>query len=231
MKVMKFRSGILVCLAFFVFLFSPSGVLYAGPHEFSAGFYEENGINPVGLTVPGPGAVPVNFGSEINNMTGGFNNGGNVIFYTANAAIWEDSFTNNAAGQEAFETAEQFVAWIFPKIDGNPLSPAPTNRRQDNIFDTRGGYFSNNPLGLWRLEFIQWRSDQEIADTGLADRIDDCADLRLSLLEKNGPSLDGDNSPIFRTSSEVRNAIAKGCASAQSNPMVKKGQGMFRWVA
>lgn len=225
MKILKIRSGMLVCMIFFIFCFLPINTGYSGPNEFSAAFYEANGVNPNMI-----GFMPTHsgFGQEINLLTGGFDNAGNIIFYTANSAVWADSFTNDAAGGEAFETAEQFVAWIFPKKGGNPLSPMFSNRRQDNIFDTRGGYFSNNPLGLWRLEFIQWFSDDEIVDPNVRES---CSKLREGLLEENGPSLDGVDSPIFTTSSQVRNAISKGCVSFQSNTAVNKGQGMFRWVA
>lgn len=221
------KKGMLVCLVLFTLCFLPFGAAYAGPNDFTADFYAANGINPDNITfLDSPG-----FGQEINTITGGFDNAGNVIFYTANTAIFEDSFTPDPAGAEAFETAEAFVAWLFPKKAGDPLSPAFPNRRQDNIFDTRGGYFANNPLGLWRLEFIQWRSDEEIIDAGFANRVDDCAALRAALLEANGPSLDGPDSPILRTSAQVREAKAKGCVSAMSRPMAPKATGPFRWVA
>lgn len=47
----------------------------------------------------------------------------------------------------------QAMAWvnagralIFPKASGDPLSPAPPQRRQDNVFDTRNDSFSHTPL-------------------------------------------------------------------------------------
>ena len=58
-------------------------------------------------------------------------------------------------GDVARELAE-FRAFIFPKAAGNPLSPAPPNRRQDNMFETTKGYVGVNPLGLWRLTFVSY---------------------------------------------------------------------------
>jgi hypothetical protein len=58
-----------------------------------------------------------------------------------------------AAGSQAMAVANSCRALIFPKASGNALSPAPPHRRQDNIFDTQNGSFSNHPLGLWRLTF------------------------------------------------------------------------------
>ncbi|NQY92441.1 MAG: hypothetical protein HRT46_12415, partial [Deltaproteobacteria bacterium] len=62
---------------------------------------------------------------------------------------------DNAAGDIARELAN-FRAFIFPKAAGNPLSPAPPNRRQDNMFETTKGYVGVNPLGLWRLTFVSY---------------------------------------------------------------------------
>lgn len=66
------------------------------------------------------------------------------------------SFERNAAGQltargqAAFDTAERFRVFIFPKASaGSILDPFLPNKRQDNLFDTRDGYFSNDPLGMW----------------------------------------------------------------------------------
>src|SRR4029079_11027274 len=62
------------------------------------------------------------------------------------------SFERNAAGQltargqAAFDTAEHFRVFIFPKAsNGSILDPFLPNKRQDNLFDTRDGYFSNDP--------------------------------------------------------------------------------------
>jgi len=52
--------------------------------------------------------------------------------------------------------ANKFRAFIFPKKDGDPLAPGEANRRQDNLFDTRNGYFDNDALGNWRLVFVRY---------------------------------------------------------------------------
>src|ERR1044072_1938275 len=61
------------------------------------------------------------------------------------------SFERNAAGQltspgaALFCTAEHFRVFIFPKAsNGSILDPFLPNKRQDNLFDTRDGYFSND---------------------------------------------------------------------------------------
>ena len=71
------------------------------------------------------------------------------------------SFEHNAAGQltsrgqAAFDTAEHFRVFIFPKAsNGSILDPFLPNKRQDNLFDTRDGYFSNDPLGMWLAVWV-----------------------------------------------------------------------------
>jgi hypothetical protein len=50
-----------------------------------------------------------------------------------------------ARGAQAFDTAEHFRVFIFPKAsNGSILDPFLPNKRQDNVFDTRNGYFSND---------------------------------------------------------------------------------------
>ena len=222
------KMVVLVGLAQLGLCFLPLSTAHAGPDVFSSEFYEQNGIEPNGLETPAQ--LPVPFGEEINVIAGGFDNVGNVIFYTVNAAIFEDSFTGNAAGARAFDTAEEFVAWVFPLEAGDPLDPRFANRRQDNILDTHGGYFFNNPLGLWKLEFIQWLSDQEMVEAGFGGQMGDCAALRQDLLTMNGPSLDGNASPIFRTTGQVNMAKAQGCVSAISRMMAMMEEGPFRYL-
>ena len=56
----------------------------------------------------------------------------------------------------AIRTQALGLPFLFPKAAGEPLGSSLANRRQDNVFDTRNGYFSNNPLGLWLLTFVSY---------------------------------------------------------------------------
>ncbi|HEX8089293.1 MAG TPA: hypothetical protein VF762_10595, partial [Blastocatellia bacterium] len=74
------------------------------------------------------------------------------IFGVLNSTSFERNGAGNltARGQQAFDTAEHFRVFIFPKAsNGSILDPFLPNKRQDNVFDTRNGYFSNDPLGMW----------------------------------------------------------------------------------
>src|SRR5262249_46887707 len=79
--------------------------------------------------------------------------------------------------------ANFFSAYIFPKASGNPLSPALSNRRQDNVFDTRNGYFVANPLGLWTAVFVSY--------TPAAFNTPEGVSTLAALADKNGTDLDG----------------------------------------
>lgn len=70
---------------------------------------------------------------------------------TITGFVTPNTFTNDAGGQAALATAEKSRAFIFPKASGDPLSPDPGNRRQDNVFDYV--YDPRNSLGPWTITF------------------------------------------------------------------------------
>ncbi|MFQ5520314.1 MAG: hypothetical protein ACE5FK_02850, partial [Candidatus Methylomirabilia bacterium] len=109
-------------------------------------------------------------------------------------------------------------AFIFPKAEGDPLSPAPPNRRQDNIFDTRNGYFGANPLGLWLLTFVSW-------DGTAVDSVQ-CQGVKGDLAGKNGRDLDG--TPVIKRMSEIEGLEGAGCISLQTRAL--DGSQGFPWV-
>jgi hypothetical protein len=98
----------------------------------------------------------------------------------------EGSFLDNDAGDIARELAE-FRAFIFPKAAGNPLSPAPPNRRQDNMFETTKGYVGANPLGLWRLTFVSYTA-AAFVEPGLS--------ILAPIAAQNG--IDTDGTPVIK---------------------------------
>ena len=137
--------------------------------DFSDDFYLENGIVPeklvdrlVGHDADPRSKVGESPHSDFNDtkileITGGFDHKGHELYYTVNAKVMPASFTNNLAGAEAMALANSFRAFIFPKADADPLSPGPPNRRQDNVFDTRHGYFGCEPT---------WAVDLDLRELG-----------------------------------------------------------------
>ena len=165
-------------------------------------------VDPLDGVSSGRATLQANGDIEVNEITGGYDHSGHIIYYTVLAKFNAGSFTDNAAGENARDIANFFVAYIFPKAAGPQFVPMFPNRRQDNIFATRNGYFSNNPLGLWRLVFVKWVDVEDTPDPG------ECQDQRDELAEENGLDLDG--TPRFRTENELQDAEEKGCILLRS---------------
>jgi len=201
------------------------------PFDFSNSFYLANGINPsniqqrVGTSNSASAFVVENSSPDANHdnfriteTTGGFDRSGSTLYYTINGFVNPNTFTNDAAGQQAKQIAEKFEAYIFPKASGDPLSPALSNRRQDNVFNTIDGYFTNNPLGLWSAVFVSY--------TPAAFNTADGQKALAALAARNGKDLDG--TPIIKTPKELDVLEGKGFAVEQRRN-VDGSQG-FPWI-
>ena len=133
------------------------------------------------------------------------------------------SFERNAAGQltsrgqHAFDTAERFRVFIFPKAsNGSILDPFLPNKRQDNLFDTRDGYFSNDPLGLWVAVWVVY-TPKAFTAAGRKE-LDPIA-------ATNGRDLDG--TAILTSPSQIDNLASKGFIELRTRPV---DDPVFRWV-
>lgn len=205
------------------------------PFDFSDAFYQANGIapnfireragnpdrNPLHWTVDNSNTDPTRRNIRILETTGGFNDSGSLIYYSIMGTVFPDTFTNDAAGQRAREIANHFRAFLFPKDPEHDgvvvLSPAPPNRRQDNLFDTRDGYFPNNPLGLWILAFVVY-TDKAFTPEG-RKVLDPIAAV-------NGRDLDG--TPILKSAAQIDNLAANGFVKILNRAL--DGSQGFPWV-
>ena len=205
------------------------------PFDFSDAHYLANGINPANILNRINGTCPANdmpSCSVVDNSntdpdrrnirelstTGGFNHEGNPLYYSIFGMVMPNTFTNDAAGQKAMAIANFFSAYIFPKASGNPLSPALSNRRQDNVFDTRNGYFVANPLGLWTAVFVSYTPAAFNTEKGRA--------TLAALAAKNGTDLDG--TPIIKKAIEVDDLEKKGFAEERTRAL--DGSQGFPWI-
>ena len=196
--------------------------------DFSDDFYRENGVNPNALldrldgsdarstTAPAPGEDFRDV--KILELTGGFDHGGDPLYYTVTAKVMPTGFTLDEAGSDAIDLANESIAYIFPKKDGNPLGPPPPNRRQDNVFETRHGYFSNNKLGIWKLVFVSY--------TQKAFNRPNAKILR-ELREENGVDLDG--TPVIKETNDIEDLEEKGFVTLRTRNLVT-GEDGFPWV-
>jgi len=234
-------SVVVLVLIALVFVGSPPASVRADtnanppPFDFANGFYLQNGINPANILGRVNGTCPPNDKpacSVVDNTntdpnrrnvrvlstTGGFDHEGNPLYYNIFGMAMPNTFTNDAAGQNAMATANFFSAYIFPKASGDPLSPDLSNRRQDNVFDTRNGYFVANPLGLWTAVFVSYTSAAFNTEKGQAT---------LAALEaKNGTDLDG--TPMIKKAIEVDDLERKGLVETRTRAL--DGSQGFPWI-
>lgn len=166
--------------------------------------------------------------TRVIETTVGWKHNGNFLTYMSPSKLTPDSFIRDAQGNltpEAAETkqiCESYRAFLFPKTD--PVTKAFTknpglpNRRQDNVFETQHGYWSNNPLGCWSLAFVVFDGpnlEGEVCQREMDDLIDD-----------NGVDLDG--TPIIQTVSDIESLTGLGCTTI--NLRAFDGSDGFPWV-
>jgi len=141
------------------------------------------------------------------------------IFGVLNSASFERNGSGQltSRGQSAFDTAERFRVFIFPKAsNGSVLDPFLPNKRQDNVFDTRDGYFSNDPLGLWVAVWVVYTPKAFTAEG--RKELDPIA-------ATNGRDLDG--TPILTSPSQLDGLASKGLVEFRTRPV---DDPVFRWV-
>jgi hypothetical protein len=196
------------------------------PFDFSDAFYLENGIDPSTL-VGRPNGSPPNStidnrdnGPDFNNVrllsqTAAFDHSGHPIFFSVTGLPSLASFTDNAAGQEAFQIAETYNVYEFPRATNPPFSVFP--KRQDLIADLRNGYFGNDPLGVWRINLVRFTPAAFDTPAG-RDALNDLA-------HRNGVDLDG--TPLVRTVSEIEDLANNAFVTIDVPPL--DGSAGFRW--
>jgi hypothetical protein len=210
------------------------------PFDFSDEFYQLNGVDPdhIVTRVGNPDRDPATWlldasntdptrrGVRVKETTGGFDKNGNLIYYSIMGMMTPATFTNGEAGVQARALAERFRAFIFPKTERNPdhsirsvtLSPAPPNRRQDNLFDTKTGYLCENLLGLWVLSFAIYTQPAFTTPEG--------QQALAALAAHNGVDVDG--TPVIKRLEEIDALTDQGFLELRSNP--ESGGDGPRWV-
>ncbi|MGB7926189.1 MAG: hypothetical protein WCF57_23310 [Pyrinomonadaceae bacterium] len=190
--------------------------------DFTDAFYLKNGVNPAKIAGRRQAVAPLAtldtpFFSSQRNVRAlltlpAYNHSGSPVYWTVMGELFNDGFTNNAAGRKARQTADNMIEYVFPTRDGNPIGLG--NLRQSVMLDMRNGYFSSNPLGLWTHVWISY-----------TDRAFNTAAGRKALADlqkKNGLALDG--TPIIRTLSDLDGLLSKGLiAKRLRNPDGSEG--------
>lgn len=196
------------------------------PFDFSDAYYLANGINPASVIGRPRGANASSVidnrenGPNYNNVrirehTAAYDHSGHPIFFSVTGLPNAGSFTNNAAGREARQIADEYKVYEFPRAANAPFAVFP--KRQDLIADLRHGYFSNDPLGVWQVNIV--RFTPAALNTGAGQR------ALASLAARNGRDLDG--TPVIKTVGEVEDLADDGFVTI-SIPAADGSQG-FRW--
>jgi hypothetical protein len=191
--------------------------------DFIDQYYQQNGVNPAAIfgrrQVTGNGNSifdTPNFWFQRNvraqRLNPAYSDSGKPTFWAVMGDVNNAGFTNDAAGANAKVLANRYVLYVFPTRTGNPIGLG--NNRQADIVDLSGGYFSNDPLGLWIHIWISY--------TDKAFNTRDGQKMLADLQNKNGLALDG--TPIIKTKSELENLLSKGFAAKRfRNPDGSEG--------
>ncbi len=191
--------------------------------DFLDAYYYQNGVDAAKIfgrrQVAGNGNSVFdtpNFWFQTNvraaRLNPAYSDNGTPTFWAVMGDVNNSGFTNDAAGANAKQIANRYPLYVFPTRTGNPIGLG--NNRQADIVDLSGGYFSNDPLGLWIHIWISYTDaafDTKDGQKALAD-----------LQRKNGLALDG--TPIIKTLSDLNNLLNKGFAQKRfRNPDGSEG--------
>jgi hypothetical protein len=228
-------------LALPVLPFNPTGLADGGdlgqsPFDFSDATYRAHGIVPENIVlrvgdagragdfvVDNTNTDPTRRNIRTIETTPGTTGNSGLTYASILGVLNSTSFERDASGQltargaQAFDTSERFRVFIFPKAsNGSILDPFLPNKRQDNLFDTRDGYFSNDPLGLWVAVWVVY-TPKAFTSAGQKE-------LK-PIAATNGKDLDG--TPILTSPSLIDNLAAKGLIELRTRPV---DDPVFRWV-
>lgn len=200
---------------------------YQGPpFDFSDSFYLANGVNPRAIagrpTGSGPNSVIDNRenGPNFNNIrllstSTAYDHSGHRIFFNVTGLPNAASFTNNSAGVQARQIADQYKVYEFPKATNAPFAVFP--KRQDLMADLRNGYFSHDVLGTWQINLVRFTPAATGTPAGQA--------ALAALAAQNG--LDNDGTPIIKTIDQLESLRSSGYVTI-TVPAADGSQGL-RW--
>ena len=175
--------------------------------DFKDSYYLQNGIDPTKIigrpngtgssVIDNTVADPTRRNVRIKQAVGAYDDGGDPAFFAVLGLFNENAFTNNSAGRAQREIADKYIAYVFPKAGTNPLG---LNKRQDDIIPLNNGYFSNNPLGAWRMWFVNYVPGSMNSGEG--------REVAQELIEENG--VDADGTPFIRSMNDLKDAVEAG---------------------
>jgi len=187
------------------------------PFDFSDAFYVANGVDPAliegrvtgndPISVIDDSPDPEKFADVRVLLTiPAYDHSGDLVYFTVFGELFAESFTDNAAGEEARAIGDEYPIYIFPR-EGNP-SGEIFPKRQEDVVPLNNGYFSNDPLGLWRFVFVTY--------TDAAFNTPDGQAALAELAEENGVTLDG--TPVITTENDILDLAEDGFVDLHLRP-------------
>ena len=180
--------------------------------DFTDAYYQQNGVNPANiagrrqpiLPLATTDTPPVSYENNTRALLTlpAYGASGEAEFFTVLGGGDATLFTSDAARLNA----EKYREFIFPKKGTDPVGLGAF--RQDTVLDTRGGYFSNDKLGIWLHTWVVYTAAANTKDgqKALAD-----------LAKKNGADLDG--TPLLTSASDIDGLAAKGFVTLTNRPL------------
>lgn len=190
--------------------------------DFTDKYYRNNGVDPAklanrrtgedGLSVPDKS--PDRQHRDVRSLftIPSYDPSGDTFFFTVLADLAPDPFTANRKGREARKLAEGSPVYVFPSVKGDPLGVGTP--RQADMVDTRHGYFSNNPLGLWVHVFVSY-TDKALTTTAGRDAL-------AELAGRNGQDADG--TPLITSLSDLEHLKEDGLVTFRKRPLTDVGR-------
>ena len=184
--------------------------------DFTDAYYQQNGVNPANidgrrqavLPLATTDTPPVSYENNTRALLTlpAYGASGEVEFFTVLGGGDATLFTSTSARLNA----EKYREFLFPKQGTDPVGLGAF--RQDTLLDTRGGYFSNDPLGIWLHTWVSY--------TSAAFNTKDGQKALADLGKKNGYDLDG--TPILTSASDIDGLAAKGFVTLTNRPTTDK---------
>lgn len=151
---------------------------------------------------------------------------GKPCYFTTNGQMDQDGFTDDEAGRRAFEIAEHFVIYeVVQQLEGpsppdftyfpapiftDPFAGGFAVGTQTKIMNAANTYWQDDPIGLWRIGFIQFT--EKAADC-LADFVDEDCVFMNNMTAANGTSSQNLGYPLIYTGDEIFELTERGLAS------------------
>jgi hypothetical protein len=164
---------------------------------------------------------------------------GTPCFFTTNGQLDQNAFTNDEAGRRAFDIAEHFVIYeVVQNLVTGPGGPAPgpppppytpapiftdpfaggfAVGTQTKIMNAANTYWEDDPLGLWKIGFIQFTTSALVCagvvpPAGPPPDPANCAYLS-GLKAQNGVNSQQREMPLIYTGDEIFELSRRGLVS------------------